>query len=218
MDEILLDHVRKGLDQLVILGAGMDSRPYRFADVLADVAIFELDHPASARLKRQALRRCYGQLPSDVHYIQVDLNGRRVAETLERHGFEEQLPTLFVWSGVSGYLSIDAVDAVLEDVAGLSRASIVFDYWHAAVARGDLTAYGARQAATRAADMGEPYRSGIDPRDLQRYVEARGLRLVDDLGPQQLRERYLIRSDGRAHGRPYEFLSIAYAVSAHCAT
>jgi methyltransferase (TIGR00027 family) len=197
MDEILLDCLHDGLDQLVILGAGMDRRAYRFADVLARVAIFELDHPVSAERKRRRYDGSSANCRPASTYVEADLDMHRIADVLRRHGFQEHLRTLFIWSGVSGYLTTDAVDAVLQDVASLRKASIVFDYWHAAVARGELDAYGARQAATRAANLGEPYRSGIEPDHLAQHLAARGLHLIDDIGPWELRERYLTCSDGR---------------------
>ena len=74
MDEILEGELSAGLQQLVILGAGFDTRAYRYADQLDGIATYEVDHPATASLKRHRVRRIFGALPGHLRYVDLDLD------------------------------------------------------------------------------------------------------------------------------------------------
>ena len=213
LDRVLVEELGDGLEQLVFLGAGFETRPYRFADSLKDVCVFEVDHPVTATQKRLAVRRVLGDLPSHVRYVEVDLQSRDLGERLRAAGYRKRARTLFIWSGVTGYLTTEAVQRTLRYIANGSAPGslVVFDYWHQAIIDGDHRFYGAAEAARRVVKMGEPYRSGVEPSEIGAFVGDCGLELVDDIGPVALRETYLRGTNGRFRGRPYGFLSFAHA-------
>jgi methyltransferase (TIGR00027 family) len=213
MDGVLRREIAAGARQLVILGAGFDSRAYRFADRLAGVSVFEVDHPVTAAEKRARVRKIFGRLPGHVRYVDADLSvpgelGKRLANA----GHRRELRTLVIWSGVTPYIPEDGVDAVLRWLARAAApgSSIVFDYAYRGAVEGTGFFYGAPQLRRRVAEGGEPLRFGIDRACLAGFVGARGLELVSDLGPEQLESRYLVRR-GRLAGRPYGFVAIAHA-------
>src|SRR5882757_7971345 len=78
-----------GAEQLVILGAGYDSRPYRFADRLGGVQVFEVDHPATSTAKQAKVRALIGEIPANVAYVPVD----NLADKLLRCGYRTTRPT-----------------------------------------------------------------------------------------------------------------------------
>ena len=82
MDDMVRDEVAAGATQLVILGAGFDSRAYRFRELLDGVGVFEVDHPVTSRLKRERLRKIFGELPSHVGYVEVDFETDDLGERL----------------------------------------------------------------------------------------------------------------------------------------
>jgi methyltransferase (TIGR00027 family) len=213
IDRVLREEIRGGITQLVLLGAGYDSRPYRMADALSGVRVFEVDHPALSAIKRQKVRAILGELPANVTYVEIDFTRQDLAEQLAAHGHDLGEPTLYVWSGVAPYLPEQAVTEVLSFVAAHESpaTSILFDYCFREAVEGDDSLYGAPELRARVQRMGEPLRSGIPHGTAREYVEAIGLRLEEDLGPEDLKERYLIRSDGDVYGHPYGFMGFSHA-------
>jgi methyltransferase (TIGR00027 family) len=214
LDAVVRAEAERGIRQLVLLGAGYDSRPYRMADELAAVDVFEVDLPAMSKIKRSKVRRLLGgDPPPNVHYVEIDFTTQDLGERLEACGYDPSASTLFVWSGVAPYLPEDAVRVVLGFVAGSGSpdTSIVFDYCFQEVVDGDDAYYGAPELLARLKEMREPLRSGIPRGRTAEYLAALGLRLEEDLGPQDAMDRYLVRSDGTLHGRPYGFGGLAHA-------
>ena len=183
MDDVMRAEVTAGAGQLVILGAGFDSRPYRFRELLRGVAVFEVDHPATSRLKRERVRRIFGDLPSHVRYVEVDFETDDLGERLEAAGYDATRRTLFVWSGVAPYISAEAVGAVLAFVGQRSGAgsAIVFDYIFSEFLEGDDGYYGAAQLRKSVERQGEPFRSGVPEGEIGRFVEEHGLVLSESL-------------------------------------
>jgi methyltransferase (TIGR00027 family) len=212
MDALLREALAAGARQLVILGAGFDSRAHRFADELASVATFEVDHPTTAAIKRARVEEVFGRLPAQVRYVELDFNCGDLAVALRVAGYRHDLPAFVIWSGVTAYLEPLGVDAVLRWFArSAPGSSIVFDYAFREAVDGDDSFHGAPQLRRRVAQSGEPLRFGIPRGSGARFVAERGLELVSDLAPEELRARYLVRRDGRLAGQPYGFVSIAHA-------
>jgi methyltransferase (TIGR00027 family) len=197
---------------VVLLGAGYDSRAYRM-DELAAVRVLEVDHPALSAIKREKVRSIVGEPPPHVTYVEIDFTREELGGRLAAHGHDLADSTLFVWSGVAPYLPEEAVAEVLRFVAAHRSAatSIFFDYCFSEAVDGDDTFHGARELRARVARMGEPLRSGIPRGAARDYVERLGLHLEEHLGPDDLMRRYLVRSDGQVHGRPYGFTGFIQA-------
>ncbi len=212
MDAALLVEVRRGARQVVMLGAGFDTRPYRFADELAGTSVFEVDHPVTAREKKERVRTVLGGLPNHVSYVEVDLTRDDLGERLEAAGYAPTVPAVFVWSGVSVYVTEDTVRAVLGFVGRQAPgSSIVFDYCWREMIEGDDSFYGAAHLRRLAEQMGEPLVFGIPRGHAAEFLSEHGLDLEDDIEPEELKRRYLTGSDGRLAGEPYGFGSIALA-------
>jgi len=106
------DEVTQALEtstQLVLLGAGFDTRAYRLP-AAQRVTTFELDHPKTSLAKQAALRKEIGSLPKQVQFVSIDFNIQPVADVLSQAGFDWTQSTCFVWEGVTNYLSPEAVD------------------------------------------------------------------------------------------------------------
>jgi methyltransferase (TIGR00027 family) len=210
IDTILGAELDAGITQLVILGAGYDTRAYRFE--MRGVRVYEVDHPLTAALKRRKVVRLLGALPSHVSYVDADFQRDDTAERLAAHDYDRTQPTLVILSGVTHYLPEPAVSALLTFTAAHSspRTSIVFDYLFREMLDGDDRYLGASQTRRRVSEVGEPFLFGIPVGEVGAFVARRGLRLVSDVGPDELAVRYLRRADGTI-GRPYGFVAIAHA-------
>jgi methyltransferase (TIGR00027 family) len=213
IDAVLQTELQKGLDQLVILGAGYDSRPYRFADALRDVRVFEVDLAATSAVKRRKIAQLVPSPPAHVTYVEGDLLDTDLDGLLTRHGYDIEASTLLILSGVAPYLSDAAIGRLFAFVARHTSpdTSIVFDYIFQEMLEGDDSPHGARQVKKRLNGLGEPLRFGIPAGGAASFVERFGLTLISDLHPDELARRYLRRADGTIAGRPYGFSALAHA-------
>lgn len=207
IDEVVLDAVVAGLDELVLLGAGFDSRPYRLAAQLDGVRVMEVDHPDSQASKRERVRRLLGHEPDSVTYVPIDFNSDDLDATLNAAGHQRTAKTLFIWSGVSPYLPEEAVAETLSWV-GEHRsppASIVFDAVWAEVVDGSRDYHGAAELRKGVAENGEPLRWGIPEGRVEETLSRFGLESVRALDQEEGRAAYLRRSDGTLHDPPCGF-------------
>jgi methyltransferase (TIGR00027 family) len=125
IDDYLQSCLHDGIEQLVILGAGLDSKAYRFEELKKGRKVFEVDHPATQQEKQKKVRKLFGELPGHVIYVPIDFNQESLDKLFE-YGYEKQRKTLFIWEGVTYYLSGDAVDASLAFVTqNSSRGSLI---------------------------------------------------------------------------------------------
>jgi methyltransferase (TIGR00027 family) len=197
-----------GVEQVVLLGAGYDTRAYRFAARLRGKRVFEVDHPATSAMKQRRVARVLGAPPAHLTYVPVNFLVEKVEERLRANGYDPSRVTLFVWEGVTPYLDEAAVHGTLAMVArAAKRSSIVFDYiTKHALEHPDASL---EKQLVLAAKYGEPYTFGVDPERVAPLVERHGLRVEENLSSGDLGARYLVGSDGKAWGSVCSALAIA---------
>ena len=197
-EDALAAAVERGVTQLVILGAGVDTYAYR-GPLRDRLHIFEVDHPATQAWKRQRLAEAAIPEPSQLTFAPIDFEHQTLADGLAAAGFDPARQTFFIWLGVVPYLSEDAVWSTLAFIAGLpAGAQVVFDYSDppesfAPEGRADHDA-----RAARVAGLGEAWISYFDPPQLRVHLAALGFRDIEDLGPSGIAARYFPRSTRRA--------------------
>jgi methyltransferase (TIGR00027 family) len=191
-DDFLQQQLAGGAEQLVILGAGYDSRPYRFADRLGGVRVFEVDHPATSTLKQAKVGALFGEIPANVAYVGVDFTVDKLADKLLGSGYRTTRPAVFLWEGVTPYLDLEAVDEVLGFVMASAAAgsAIVFDYILRSVVEGTCTLRGAANEFAKMSRSSEPLTFGIDEGQAAAFLASRGFQNVVDVGSQELISRY----------------------------
>jgi methyltransferase (TIGR00027 family) len=212
IDSRLQAAIRNGIGQLVILGAGFDSRGYRFADALQNVRVFEVDQPDTQNLKIRRVREAIGGAPANLSYIPIDFRHERLGDVLERAGYRKDQRTFFIWEGVTMYLPAEAVRETLQWIASNSAAesSIVFDYTYEAAIRMfatidlDKVPEAARAIVQRFLRLtaGEPWIFGLPDRSEKEYLSGLGLELRKVMGMNSAEavESYLTRADGSIFG------------------
>ncbi len=214
IDNILQKIAAKNLEQVVNIGAGFDSRPYRFGKLLPNVRFFELDQPATLSRKIKMVKAEFGELPARVTYIPVDCRSQYIFDSLKRAGYDENKKTLFIWEGATPYTDREVVDRTLRSIVkhAASGSEVVFDYICDEVVQGDYSKYrGARFMAVRLSANGEPLKFGIAEGHSHEFVTQRGLKVISDLGPKELAKEYLVRSDGSIDGTPTAFVRVMHA-------
>jgi methyltransferase (TIGR00027 family) len=178
--------------QVVILGAGYDSRAYRFRDKLANIPVFEVDRPATQEYKKLRVKEALGDdLYQSVHWVAVNFEDDDLLTKLRSSGYSEGLRTFFVWEGATYYLPESGVRNILHFVRVHSApgSTIAFDYM-------DENNPGINNPADFHARVGEPLLFGFPKGSTGALVRSEGLEVISDLSYDQLYDRYARRRDG----------------------
>jgi methyltransferase (TIGR00027 family) len=191
VDATLDEALRNAVRQIVILGAGFDTRGYRFRERLAGIRFVEVDYPPTLEYKKRRVREIFGRLPSHVRYVPMDFAKDSLLQRLKSGGYSEADKTLFIWEGVTRYIPESAVRNTLRFVRDHSAigSSIVFDYM-----RADNTSL--NDPNTRPARWGEPFIFGFPGLNATAFVEREGLAVTSDVTGADLWKRFAVRADG----------------------
>lgn len=203
-----------GATQVVILGAGFDSRAYRFRKAYPRLAFFEVDLPATIKAKQDLVRKVLGALPARVRYAPIDFDTQSLDDVLSGAGYDSAQRTLFILEGVTMYVSAAGNDATFEFIRRRSPAGslLVYDYILRRVAAGDYAGlYAASKAAKGVAYAGEPFVTGWTPAEAKAFAERHGLEVLADLDAATLTRRYLTGSNGKPDGRIPEWYRLIEA-------
>jgi methyltransferase (TIGR00027 family) len=209
IDDRLREALGAGIRQVVILGAGFDCRSLRLPE-LNPAVVFEVDHRDTFRAKRDCLDRIAQSARSSVRYVGIDFNRESLSNALNNAGFDRLRPTVFLWEGVTNYLTDEAVDSVLQVVATCEMGSqLIFTFVHAGVLDGSVKFHGAERLIQDVSKVGEPWTFGIDPQNLSAFLNRRGFQLDEDLSADDYRTRYFGAWARRIKG--YAFYHVAVA-------
>src|SRR5262245_6687150 len=127
-EDALSGAVERGIRQIVILGAGLDTFALRNPHGARQIRIYEVDHPATQAWKRQRLADAQLTIPPWLNFVPVDFERDDLGEALAGAGFQEKSPAFFTWLGVVPYLTREAVGGTLDFIASIQNSEVVFDY------------------------------------------------------------------------------------------
>lgn len=197
IDEQLLAAVGKGLQQLVILGAGYDTRALRFDRLMAHIPVFELDHPATQQEKLRRLDTYGLSLPDLLRLIPCRFDKDDAAAKLLANGYKSGQKTFFIWEGVTYYLAPSAIDRTLAFISHNAPpgSAVVFDYFPPSVADGTCRLQEALVLRQALQQMGEEISFGIDPETIADFLSARGMALTQHVTSEDARNTYLQNVD-----------------------
>jgi len=192
IDDALRDALGEGLDQVVILGAGFDSRAYRIPG-MEQTSVFEVDHPAPQAEKQARLKRMLGTLPSHVTFVPIDFDRQQLEDVMAAAAFRTGARTFFIWEGVTQYITAEAVDATFRYVsrAAATGSEIVFTYIRRGIVDGSARSAADQKLVSVLQRVGMPWVFGLDPTELAQYLAERGLKLIKDVGASDYQARYL---------------------------
>jgi len=192
IDDFLKVCLSEGLDQVVILGAGFDTRAYRIMGI-EKTRVFEVDHPATQELKLKRLKKSIGPLPDHITFVPMDFNTQKPAERLPATGYDEQGKTLFIWQGVTMYLTAEGVDSTLAFIANHSGtdSAVVFDYFYNEFLR-DSNNLIVKRLRRIMQVIGEEHVFGIDEGQLDPFLARRSFRDVHNADAEELKRLYFI--------------------------
>ena len=190
IDKMVQEALTDGATQLVLLGAGYDSRAYRLP-LAHDVTVFEVDHPSTQRAKRARLD-VSGASVEHVRFVGVDFELDDVAGRLADAGFDKKTRSILVWEGVISYLSASAVDENFELLSGICSpgSRLIFTYVDGRALDGSMDFEEARRWKGWVRLNGEPFVFGFHPDQLASYLSERGFRLDSDRSTAEVARGY----------------------------
>jgi methyltransferase (TIGR00027 family) len=195
IDEALAAALRRGTSQVVILGAGYDTRALRTPSIETAV-VYEVDHPDTQAFKHARLDADLEAIRERIRFVGLDFDRQDLGERLRSAGFRFDRPSFVIWEGVTQYLPEAAVDATLRTLATMDRGSeVVFTYVDRALIEGTRSFPGGRRLLFAVRLMGEPFRFGLAPTEAAAFLRERGFELLEDLGGDDLSARYFAPLD-----------------------
>ena len=180
MDEALELAITKGFKQIVVLGAGYDSRAIRFSR--EHVRFFEVDHPNTQSKKNKKL---YREHKNNTQFVSVDFAKEDLEEKLLSSGFDPTIDSFFIWEGVTMFLTKESVIKTLRSLKKLShgKGELVVDFLYPKSKR-------AGTKCTAANSVGEPCTFTLDPTDLPFLVSEPGWSVNHIVETEELRKKY----------------------------
>ena len=203
IDGIFKESLKQGIGQILIFGAGFDTRAVRFADINTNTKIFELDtiHTQKAKLKQFKKRNV--PLPKNTFYIPIDFNVDSASDKLTSHGFKRDKTTFFILEGIIQYLKEEAVDELFKMIYELSApdSKVVFDYIYASVLRKENIYYGERDIYKKVNDAREPWLFGIEKGEIESFVSQYKFKLIQNLDSEALEKMFFRDEHERIIGK-----------------
>ncbi len=196
-DDVIAAALDRGIRQVVILGAGLDTSAYR--NTRADVRYFEVDHPETQEWKRKRLTETGIEIPETLTFAPVDFEKSTLADGLADAGLDRARGALFVWLGVLMYLTGPSVDKTLRYIAEQGQtAEVVFDYRYPAEATTGVPEHELRARANRVASAGEPWLSYHTAEEIRAILRPLGFTEIQDRSAPELLTAYGVETGARS--------------------
>ena len=203
IDAVFRQALVENFDQILIFGAGFDTRAFRFQDMLGNTRVFELDAQATQRAKINQYQKRHLSVPPSLTFIAIDFDKESLSRKLDKAGFYRKRRNLFILEGVVMYLQPESVDAtfqVIREYAG-RESLVVFDCVYASVLRKEGIYYGETGAVHTVSGVGEQWHFGIEKEQLEEFLAKYEMQLIDHKDAKDLEQAYFSDSNGKVVGR-----------------
>jgi len=203
-DALFTEALEQGFDQIVIFGAGFDSRALRFSKLNKGTRLFELDAPTTQQEKLKAYKVKKLVIPDNLIFVPIDFNKESLSDKMAQAGFVVGRKSLFLLEAVTMYLPRDAAESTfrfISDVSGIGSL-IAFDYIYAGVLRKENKYYGERGRSLKTlVKVGEEWTFALEEGEDEHFLNRHGFSLKDHSGKPELEDRYFKNSDGVILGK-----------------
>ena len=192
IDDVFEDSIKQGIEQIVLFGAGFDTRAVRFADINIHTKIFELDTIYTQTAKIEQFKKRNILLPKNTIFIPIDFHVDSLTEKLAANGFKRNKTTLFILEGIIQYLKAEVVDELFKLLYELSvpGSRVVFDYIYASVLRKENRYYGEKDIYKRVNSAREPWLFGIEKGEIGEFVSKYKFKVIQDLDSETLEKMF----------------------------
>lgn len=199
-DELFLNYLNQKIPQIVLLGAGYDSRAYRYANQIRNSKIYEVDTSATQNVKRQILKDNAVEIHPNVLYVTADFEQDEWFQRLYDAGYQSSMQTLYIWEGVTFYLAPKSVDSMLSLLRqhSLNESILSFDYQY-------------RDNGNTLIDTGlkgENIKFGLNIQECDNYLYSRGYSVIEEVDSESMCNRYLTMVNGKRFGEVKSIVNI----------
>ena len=183
IDSIFINACNENIPQIVFIGAGYDTRPYRFREIVKETKLFELDAPSTQQRKIEVLKNSNIQIPGSLSFVPINFKTERLEDVLINAGYNKEKQSLFIWEGVMYYLTEEAADKILSSVNNIAplNSTICFDY---------LT------EKLDSINPAEPFLFWIGSDKIESFLSQRGFKITRHLNSKEMEKKYLTLKDG----------------------
>ena len=190
IDETVETALAQGISQLVILGAGFDTRAYRLKGI-EQIKVFEVDLPHVQADKKARVQKRFGRIPANVTFIPIDFDTQTLDTVFAGSPFDSSKPAIFVWEGVTQYIPESAVNQTLAFVGKSAPGShIVFTYVLKSIIERRSGIPGAVEMMDYVA-RSSPWIFGLEPSEVASFLQPFHLKLLADVGSSDYQVKYL---------------------------
>jgi methyltransferase (TIGR00027 family) len=189
-EDALSRAVDKGIRQIVILGAGLDTFALRNPHGARQIRIYEVDHPATQAWKRRCLADAEIALPPWLTFVTVDFERDDVGDKLVAAGFQQNSPAFFTWLGVVPYLTEDAIVRTLDYMSSIQTSEVVFDYMEPPAASSEELRQLDTERTERLKKVAERSVSHFEPAGVAALLRSHGFSAVEDISFQEIASRF----------------------------
>ena len=200
-EDALSRAVERGVRQIVILGAGLDTFALRNPHGALEIRIYEVDYPATQAWKRQRLTEAQIALPPSLIFVPVDFERDDMGETLVAAGFQENLPAFFTWLGVVPYLTQDAIGRTLDYMSSIQNSEVVFDYVEPPEAFSEELRQLEKERTEQLEKIDERWASRFEPAGIAAILRSHGFCDIEDINFQEIASRFGHAVQGLAPGQ-----------------
>ncbi|WP_378955153.1 class I SAM-dependent methyltransferase [Pelosinus sp. sgz500959] len=191
IDDLLQTSIDHGIEQVVILGAGLDTRPYRIAGI-HHTKIFEVDLPMMQDIKKEKIRKCLGTLPNHIKYVSIDFNQQRLDEVLEDAELDIGKPIFFICEAVTQYIMEEAIESIFRFISKtVTGSTVVFTYILKSVIDKTSSIEGANNVMDYFETKDQEWKFGLESSKIEEFLKQFKLTLIEDVGASYYQERYL---------------------------
>jgi methyltransferase (TIGR00027 family) len=199
-EDALSKAVERGIRQIVILGAGLDTFALRNPHGARQIRIYEVDHPATQAWKGQRLAEAQIALPPWLILVPVDFERDDVGEKLVAAGFQQNSPAFFTWLGVVPYLTRDAIGRTLDYMSSIQNSEVVFDYMEPPQAFSEEMRQLVKERTEQLEKMDERWASRFEPAGIAAILRSHGFSGIEDISFEEIASRFGPAVQGLAPG------------------
>lgn len=203
IDSEFRDALIKGFDQIVIFGAGFDSRAERFDHLNKSTKIFELDAPITQQEKLKAFSKKKINVPANLVFVPINFNKENLSNKLIEAGFETRRKSMFLMEGLTMYLSSSTIDSTFSFFRDFSamESLVIFDYVNAGVLLRENRYHGEKDILKTVSRAGESWTFALEQGEIESFLGHYDFNLKDHRNALQLEKKYFRNREGKILGK-----------------
>ena len=203
VDAVFRQTLAEQFEQILIFGAGFDTRALRFQGAIGNTRIFELDVPVTQQAKIEQYHKRHLAIPASLTFIAIDFDKETLSTKLDEAGFCKHQRSLFILEGLVMYLQPESVNAtfqIIRDYAG-KGSLVVFDYIYSSVLRKEDIYYGETGIEQTVSNAGEQWQFGIEKGQIEQFLAKYGMQITDHKDAKEIEKTYFTNADGKTVGK-----------------